>query len=123
MAVVVGSGTWILDPAWGWSYNGWMVKLLGYHDAYASGVVHAIAGGAARAALIHLGPRIGKFRPDGTPRTIVPQNPWLITIGLFLIYTGFRGFYAACNIPIIDVQTGEVQQAEIQAARVAGLLK
>ena len=78
-----------------------MVKLLGYHDAYASGVIHAIAGGTALGVLVHLGPRIGKFRPDGTPRNIVPHNPWLVTIGLFLIYAGFWGFYVACNVPII----------------------
>jgi ammonia channel protein AmtB len=64
--------------------------------------VHAIAGGAALAALIVLGPRIGKFAADGTPREIPPHNPWLVTIGIFLIYTGFWGFYAACNIPIIS---------------------
>ncbi|MFN0219017.1 MAG: ammonium transporter [Hyphomicrobium sp.] len=102
IAVFIGSGTWILDASWGWSASGWMVKLLGYHDAYASGVVHAIAGGTALAVLIVLGPRIGKFRADGTPREIPPHNPWLVTIGLFLIYTGFWGFYAACNIPVIS---------------------
>ena len=80
---------------------GWMVKILGYHDAYASGVVHGIAGGATLAFLMVLGPRLGKFRADGTPREIPPHNPWLVTIGLFLIYTGFWGFYAACNIPMI----------------------
>jgi ammonia channel protein AmtB len=74
---------------------------LGYHDAYASGVIHAIAGGTALGVLVHLGPRIGKFRPDGSPRNIVPHNPWLVTIGLFLIYAGFWGFYVACNVPII----------------------
>ena len=30
-----------------------------------------------------------------------------MTVGLFLIYTGFWGFYAACNVPIIDVQSGD----------------
>ena len=45
IAVLIGSVTWITDAAWGWSATGWMVKYLGYHDAYASGVVHAIAGG------------------------------------------------------------------------------
>ena len=101
VAVMLGSVTWIIDAAWGWHYDGWMVKLLGYHDAYASGVIHAIAGGTALGVLVHLGPRIGKFRPDGTPRNIVPHNPWLVTIGLFLIYAGFWGFYVACNVPII----------------------
>lgn len=100
-AVLVGSVTWIIDAAWGWHWDGWMVKLLGYHDAYASGVIHCVAGGAALGILVNLGPRIGKFRADGTPRNIVPHNPWLVTIGLFLIYTGFWGFYVACNVPII----------------------
>ena len=97
-------GILILDAAWGWHPQGWMVKLWGYHDAYASGVVHAIAGGAA-GVLDRSRSRIGKFRPDGTPRDIPPHNEWLVTIGLFFIYTGFWGFYAACNIPIISPAT------------------
>ncbi len=103
LAILIGSVTWIIDAAWGWSWNGWMVQILGYHDAYASGVIHAVAGGFALGVLVVLGPRIGKFAADGTPRNINPHNPWLVTIGLFLIYTGFWGFYVACNIPIIDV--------------------
>jgi ammonia channel protein AmtB len=101
-AVLIGSVFWIIDAAWGWHYAGWMVKVLGYHDAYASGVIHAIAGGYALGVLVVLGPRLGKFAADGTPRDIPPHNPWLVTIGLFLIYTGFWGFYAACNVPIIS---------------------
>ncbi len=107
LAVAIGSVFWIIDAAWGWHSAGWMVQLLGYHDAYASGVIHGIAGGFALGVLIVLGPRIGKFAPDGTPRDIHPRNPWLVTIGLFLIYTGFWGFYVACNIPIWDIQAGD----------------
>ncbi len=102
IAVLVGSVTWIIDAAWGWHPDGWMVTQLGYHDAYASGVIHAIAGGAALGVLIPLGARIGKFGPNGEVRNINPHNRWLVTIGLFLIYTGFWGFYVACNVPIID---------------------
>ena len=101
-AVLIGSVFWIIDASWGWHYAGWMVKVLGYHDAYASGVIHAIAGGYALGVLVVLGPRLGKFAADGTPRDIPPHNPWLVTIGLFLIYAGFWGFYAACNVPIIS---------------------
>ena len=101
-AVMIGSVWWIIDAAWGWHWDGWMVKVLGYHDAYASGVIHAIAGGYALGLLLVLGPRIGKFAADGTPRDIPPHNPWLLTIGIFLIYTSFWGFYAACNVPIIS---------------------
>ena len=101
LAVLIGSVFWIIDAAWGWHYGGWMVQLLGYHDAYASGVIHAIAGGFALGVLVVLGPRLGKFAKDGTPRDILPHNPWLVCIGLFLIYTGFWGFYVACNVPLI----------------------
>jgi Amt family ammonium transporter len=30
-----------------------------------------------------------------------------VIIGLFLIYTGFWGFYASCNIPIIDIDPSD----------------
>ena len=102
LVVLIGSVFWIIDAAWGWHYAGWMVKILGYHDAYASGVIHAIAGGFALGVLVVLGPRLGKFGKDGKPRDILPHNPWLVCIGLFLIYTGFWGFYVACNVPLID---------------------
>ena len=107
LAVLIGSFTWIIDAAWGWSPVGWMVQLLGYHDAYASGVIHAIGGGFALGIIINLGPRIGKFAPDGTPRDMPPHNVWLLTIGLFLILTGFWAFYVACNVPLFDVQVGD----------------
>ena len=101
-ALLIGSVFWIVDAAWGWHYAGWMVRELGYHDAYASGVIHAIAGGYALGVLAVLGPRIGKFAKDGTPRDIPPHNPWLLSVGIFMIYTGFWGFYAACNVPVIS---------------------
>ena len=102
LAVLIGSCMWIIDAAWGWHPNGWMVQLLGYHDAYASGVIHAIAGGFALGILVVLGARIGKFNKDGSANTIIPRSPWLVTVGIFLIYTGFWGFYAACNVPIYN---------------------
>ena len=102
LAIAIGSVFWTIDASWGWHFDGWMVKLLGYHDAYASGVIHACAGGFALGVLAVLGARIGKFSSSGEPRNIGPRNPWLVCIGLFLIYTGFWGFYAACNIPIFN---------------------
>lgn len=107
LAVLIGCVLWVIDAAWGWHPEGWMVQKLGYHDAYASGVIHAIAGGFSLGVLIPLGQRIGRFRTDGTAREFMPHDPWLATVGLFIIFTGFWGFYAACNIPMWDVQSGE----------------
>ena len=102
LAIAIGSVFWVIDASWGWHYAGWMIQVLGYHDAYASGVIHAVAGGFGLGVLVVLGPRIGKFNADGSSNNIGPRNPWMVTIGLFLIYTGFWGFYAACNVPIYD---------------------
>ena len=110
LSLVVGCVTWVLGASWGWSDAGWMVRVLGYHDAYASGVIHALAGGSALAILIHLGPRIGRFRADGTPRVLPAHNTWMIIIGMFLIFTGFWGFYAACNIPMADIDPDDTTQ-------------
>lgn len=107
LAAVVGSFSWMVIAAWGWSPVGWAVPVLGVHDAYASGAVHLVAGFFALAVLRQLGPRIGKFDEKGRPREIPIHNQWLVTLGLFMIFIGFWGFYAACNVPgLVGVTEG-----------------
>ncbi|ORB26238.1 ammonium transporter [Mycolicibacterium parafortuitum] len=98
LTVLVGSVTWIIGAAWGWHGAGWMLTKLGFHDVGAAGCVHMIAGFAALGILINLGPRIGRFRADGTAVTIRPHNLPLTMLGLFLIFTGFFGFLMGCVI-------------------------
>ncbi len=98
LASFLGSWVWIIDAAWGWSANGWMVRGFGYHDTIASGVVHGVAGAFALGVLINLGRRVGKFKPDGTPRAVPLHNQWMTLQGLMLIFVGFWGFYAACLV-------------------------
>jgi ammonium transporter, Amt family len=120
IATWVGAFAWVLPAAWGWAGNGWMTQYLGFHDQYCSAVLHGVAGFAALGILLHLGPRIGKFAPDGTPREIPAHNPWMVTIGLFMIYIGFFGFYAACHIPIVNV-AAEGQAAYWTATNIYGV--
>lgn len=108
-AAIVGSVMWVLASAWGWHAEGWMTELLGYHDAYCSGVIHAVAGGYALGVLLVLGPRLGKFANDGTPRDIKPAHTWIATLGLFFLYTGFWGFYVACNVPLVSPEAVDGQ--------------
>lgn len=98
LTVFVGSVVWIIGAAWGWHGAGWMLTKLGFHDVGAAGCVHMIAGFAALGLLINLGPRIGRFKPDGTTVTIPPHNLPLTMLGLFLIFTGFFGFLMGCAI-------------------------
>ena len=98
LAVLLGSGVWILAASWGWHPDGWMTRELGYHDVGCAGVIHIISGFFALGVLINLGPRIGKFLPDGTAVTIRPHNLPMVLIGLMLIIVGFFGFLAGCAI-------------------------
>lgn len=98
LAIVLGSFAWIVGGAWGWSAAGWLVTDFGYHDFGAAGVVHLVAAAFALGVLINLGPRIGKFNPDGTANPIQGHNlPFTLT-GLMLIIVGFWGFLMACVI-------------------------
>ena len=79
LAVVIGSVAWVIDAAWGWHASGWMVKLWGYHDAYASGVIHAIAGGFALGVLVVLGPGLVNFLRTEHPGISFPIIPgWFV---------------------------------------------
>lgn len=119
IAVYVGAIAWVVPAAWGWSGNGWMTQYLGFHDQYCSAVLHSVSGFACLGILLSLGPRIGKFAADGTPREIPAHNPWMVTIGLFMIYVGFFGFYAACHIPMVNV-AAEGQTAYWTATNIYG---
>ena len=98
LAVVLGSGVWIMDAAWGWSGGGWLTTRFGFHDSIASLVVHGVAGAFTLGVLLDLGPRIGKYTVDGAARTFRGHNTHLTLMGLMLIFTGFYGFYAACLV-------------------------
>ncbi|MFT4715618.1 MAG: Amt family ammonium transporter, partial [Paracoccaceae bacterium] len=98
LAIVLGSFAWVLAAAWGWHADGWLVQKFGVHDFGAAGLVHAVAGFFALGALLHLGPRIGKFNADGTANHIPGHNMPLTAVGLMLIIAGFWGFLMACLI-------------------------
>ena len=68
----MGAFTYPLYGNWAWG-GGWLATLgssyglgHGYADFAGSGVVHAVGGITALAMAIIIGPRIGKFRRDGT---------------------------------------------------------
>jgi ammonium transporter, Amt family len=77
-------GHWI----WG---GGWLASL-GMFDFAGSTVVHSVGGWSAIAGILVLGPRIGKYRPDGSPRPIYGHNMSNATLGVFVLWFGWFGF-------------------------------
>jgi len=82
-------GSW----AWGGLLDGggWLEKL-GFLDFAGSTVVHSIGGWLALAGAIMLGPRIGKYGPDGKPKAILGHNIPLAALGVFILWFGWFGF-------------------------------
>ncbi len=84
-------GSW----AWGGLYNGggWLENLeTPFLDFAGSTVVHSVGGWLALAGAIVLGPRIGKYGPDGKPRAILGHNMTLGALGVFILWLGWFGF-------------------------------
>jgi Amt family ammonium transporter len=98
LAIVLGSGVWILAAAWGWHPTGWLTTELGFHDFGAAGCVHMIAGFFALGVIINLGPRIGRFDAQNNPVDIEGHSMPMTVIGLMLIIVGFFGFLGGCMI-------------------------
>ncbi|MET0662316.1 MAG: ammonium transporter, partial [Ilumatobacteraceae bacterium] len=76
----------------------------GYVDFAGSGVVHTVGGVAALAGAFVLGPRIGKFDKDGTPRGMPGHHIPMALLGTFILLFGWFGFNAASTFAATDVQ-------------------
>jgi Amt family ammonium transporter len=77
---------------WAWG-GGWLASLdTAFVDFAGSTVVHSVGGWAALAGVIVLGPRIGKYLPDGGVRPIPGHNMGLATLGTLILWLGWFGF-------------------------------
>lgn len=78
------TGHWI----WG---GGWLYKM-GFWDFAGSTVVHAVGGWAALVGAAILGPRIGKYKANGTPNALPAHNMSIATLGCLILWLGWFGF-------------------------------
>ncbi|MFQ3621358.1 MAG: ammonium transporter [Spirochaetales bacterium] len=79
-----------LGGHWIWG-GGWLAEL-GMFDFAGSTVVHSVGGWCALAGVLLLGPRIGKYKPDGSPRPVYGHNLTVATLGVFVLWFGWFGF-------------------------------
>lgn len=75
---------------WIWS-NGWLAAK-GMFDFAGSTVVHSVGGWAALSGVLLLGPRFGKYNPNGSIAIIPGHNLSLALIGVFALWIGWFGF-------------------------------
>jgi Amt family ammonium transporter len=72
--------------------GGWLQANLGMQDFAGSTAVHLIGATGGLAALLLLGPRRGKYGPDGKPRAIPGHSMPLVGLGVFILWLGWFGF-------------------------------
>jgi Amt family ammonium transporter len=97
-SVVICAFIYPVFGSWAWGSlldgSGWLEGLLGvgFYDFAGSTVVHSIGGWLALAGALVIGPRMGKFAPDGTPRALPGHNLPFAVIGGFVLWLGWFGF-------------------------------
>ena len=75
-----------------WKWGGGWLDGMGFYDFAGSSLVHGFGGFAALACVMLLGPRKGKYDPNGGIRPIPAHSFPLATIGVFLLFLGWFGF-------------------------------
>jgi Amt family ammonium transporter len=115
-AVVFAAVIYPIGAHWvfggGWLQNGAFflddLGLTGMQDFAGSTAVHLIGATGAFAALLLLGPRKGKYGPDGKPRAIPGHSMPLVGLGILILFIGWFGFNPGSGLGAADVRFGEV---------------
>lgn len=88
-----GSWTWNGDSVFG-------LFELDYSDYAGSGIVHMAGAAAALAGVLVLGPRKGKYGPNGEVNAIPGANLPLATLGTFILWMGWFGFNGGSTLKL-----------------------
>ena len=78
------TGHWVWD-------GGWLGEM-GFRDFAGSTVVHSVGGWSALMGASILGPREGKYGPDGKVYAIPGHNMSIATLGCLILWIGWFGF-------------------------------
>ena len=120
--IAMGAVIYPIYGMWVWG-GGWLAHLgisanLGHGavDFAGSGVVHATGGWAALALAAILGPRIGKYRKDGSVRAFPGHNLGYVVIGTLVLTFGWMGFNPGSTFGATDFRIAVVAVNTLLAA-------
>lgn len=113
---------------WVWG-GGWLSTLgvnfgLGHGvvDFAGSGVVHSMGGMLALAGAIVIGPRIGKFKKDGSARAFPGHNIPMAIIGTIILFFCWFSFNAGSTLNSTDYRLAVVATNTMIAGAIGGLV-
>ena len=96
--------TGLIYPVQGmWTWGGGWLSAAGYSDFAGSGIVHLCGAAAALAGVLLLGPRAGKYGPNGQVHALPGCNMPLATLGMFILWFGWFGFNGGSELKVSNV--------------------
>jgi Amt family ammonium transporter len=111
---VLASITYPIYAHWVWG-GGWLSQLgknfglgHGHVDFAGSSVVHLTGGVAALVGARMLGPRLGKYGPDGKAQPIPGHNIPMAVLGTFILAFGWFGFNPGSTLSGMDTRTAAI---------------
>jgi len=88
-----------IQASWEWG-GGWLDARYGFSDFAGSTLVHATGGWAALAGALALGPRRGKYGPNGQINNLRGSSLPLATLGVFILWLGWFGFNGGSQLAL-----------------------
>jgi Amt family ammonium transporter len=115
--------TAFIYPIYGhWMWGGGWLAEMGALDFAGSGVVHAVGGFIALAGAWLVGPRVGKYRKDGTPVGIPGHSITLAILGVFILWFGWFGFNPGSTLAATELRISIIAANTVLAAAAGGIM-
>jgi ammonium transporter, Amt family len=113
-AALLAGFTYPVFAHWAWG-GGWLAQLgvnnqlgAGFLDAGGSSSIQAVGGLTALSIAWILGPRRGKYAPDGTPSAIPGHNALVVLLGCLVALLGWLGLNCAGSLLYCGVEPGRL---------------
>jgi Amt family ammonium transporter len=120
-SIVISAVIYPIVVHWNWG-GGWLAQLsTPFHDFAGSTMVHMTGGVAALMGALVLGPRLGKYGPDGRARAIPAHNIPYAVLGTFILLVGWYGFNPGSELAA-DGAIGGIAVTTTLAAAAGGIV-
>lgn len=90
-----------------WKWGGGALAAMGFQDFAGSVVVHAVGGMAGLAGAMALGPRIGRYTPEGKSVPMPGHNITYAALGVFILWIGWYGFNPGSQLTYNGIANAE----------------
>lgn len=117
VSIVVTGLIYPISGHWAWG-GGWLSGM-GFIDFAGSTVVHSVGGWVALAGAMVLGPRLGKYSPDGKAKAIPGHNIPMAGLGVFILWFGWFGFNPGSTLGAVGANTEAIGLISINTALAA----